>query len=482
MRGTGLFFIFAFMVIGPSSHASDPVEILRGHHRTSRSVDPFFSPHSWGGRTLSRNEKKGFSASQFAENELCRNAYVAEFSVEEGIDSLPVNADYCELKSELLPPTVQTVLERLRILHLRYAATLGVSPDALFNEGVHLRFAVDPAGPFMSRSRYEIEMVVFSDFKAEVFPEKIYAHELTHWLTNHQPSFGDSIRLLEPTYLFQEGFPDLVASYVSRSTKIDLSDSSIRPELMASLSRDGTPLKTMKAPFRVFYLGTFQSDVINVCRKIPVPERTKNEDSLCKSYESEQEVYARKGGIYAGSTMVPLTERKLALPFQAKNCLIRYRDGSAGFDACAGYSFSPVLISFFHSIDSVLGSRPMSLLLRAIDEASPSSSKLVCGFDAAGTEAVSFKTPSFVAALKMMRSFLDAPAQVIFDSQWKTHGLDVWEEIESYDRKLQDEPFAYSQLVLRNEAFAARNNCGSKKVSGRKASCRFTCHSIQAPK
>lgn len=443
--------------------------------------DSFFSAHTRTLRKFPSRGAGGFSAEQFAANEFCRDAYVAELTIQEGIQSIPVNADYCELPSESLPSQVILLLGNLRKIHERYAEVVGIDPARLYGFGVSLRIAEDAAGPFTSRTLYDIEIDVFSDFKADAFPEKIYSHELTH-LIAQQGGFGEGIQTIEPSYFFREGFPDLVASYVSRSAKIDFKDDSIRPELMSSLVRDGTPLKTMKLPFRYFYLGTFQSSVLNVCKSIPEKSRSANEKSLCELYTSEREREARRGGIYAGAMTLSPGNSTLELPFNPKNCLIRYKDGSVSLDGCAIYSFSTVLISFFHSIGSELGDRPIALMIEALKKAARMPGNLTCHFTDEETKSFTMAIPSFVDALDNLRSSLSESGRKHFDVEWAKHGLDSWRRIEAYDRRYGDETFVYQELLEKNPDFAKKNRCLAKKGVKRKPECQPLCSFVPAIK
>ncbi len=482
---SGAYFgILAAILLGGAPAALADVRLPRVR---SPIADPFFSRSHVGSRTssLSLEQNRGASTRVLRANGLCREAHVAEFGVGRGIFDLPANADYCQSPPNRVPGPVRETLLRLKTLHQRVAELFGMSPARLFGFGVHLQLRAHPAGPLMSGTDDRVRLSVFSDYRAEVFPEKIYAHELTHWLLL-EGKLGPAANALEPSYLFYESFPDLVASYASDSTVIDFTDPSVRPSL--TFPRDGSPIRSMRRPFSEFYLGKLQSEASELCHVFapPYPRITANERKLCEFYRRERTQIEAEGSPFGEAYTLPPTAEMLASNFGAENCVIRYRDGTAGLDACNVFALGPVLISFFRSIDPYLGNLPLAKFLGAIETAGRSADRLRCRFTATPLAArmemtdVELEVPDLVMALRTMRQDLNPMGQAAFDLAWDTHGLEEWVKLEKFYRELEVERMGYELLISENPEYATRFGCEGESPANRIGDCRATCTSESA--
>lgn len=416
-------------------------------------------------------------------NELCQAANVLEFAALDGIRSIPVNADYCELPAARLPREVVAVLARLRGIHARYADAFGRAPTELFGAGVRIHIAEHPSGPLASFSSRQadgldnVEIDVFKDFRAERFPDRIYVHELTHLLLI-QERLGASARDLETSYLFFESFPDLVSSVVTKSPKIDFADPTVRKAL--TFARDGSPIRSMKRPFRDFYLGRFQTDKIEVCAKTDAKTMTANEKALCRHFRAEAAKTTGKNSLYADAKDRVPTAAELNAPFRPERCLIHYKNGTVGADACFKNALGPVWISFFRSMGSLLGTRPLVALLAAINDAGRTPEFYTCAFTGEtaknrNTESSTVSFSSVMRALKSLREGLTPSARKGFDRAWAEHGLDAWAKLERYDREYVVAAFAYQMLVKSNEAFSVEFGCDSSIPALRGPKCASVC-------
>jgi len=414
-------------------------------------------------------------------NDLCLDAHVSQFEVQEGIRAIPVNADYCERGAGAMPTEVVAILARIRDLHVRTARTLGRDVNVLFGTGVRLSLGEHPLGPlnsFTDGSPAKIEIDVFPDFRADRFPERIYAHELTHWLLVEN-RLGDSALSIEGDYLFHESFADLVASYVTNSLTIGFSDPSIRTAL--TFARKGAPTQSMRRPFSAFYLGRFQTDPENVCAAIPSRKMTANERALCTFVRTDERRNAEHASLFANAVEKAPTAKELAASFRPERCLIHYRNGTAGLNACFMNAFGPVLISFIRTIDPLLGDQPVATMLDAIDRVGETLEHYTCAFTdpaATGTWAAEPASVSFLGFMRVferLRSDLDARARAKFDAAWAKHGLDTWAKLERYDRETVIAAFAYQMLVAENRGFAETYDCASGSPKERGSRCAAKC-------
>ena len=417
-------------------------------------------------------------------NELCEAAHVLELAVLEGIQWIPANADYCELPSSSLPGDVITLLAHLRELHANYAKVVGHPAQELYGFGVRIHLGEHPTGPLASFSKDEVEVDVFRDFRVERFPDKIYAHELTHWLLA-QGRFGEAAANLDSTYLFSESFPDLVASYVTNSLKIDFKDPSVRESLV--FGRDGSSLHSMNAPLAEFYLGRFQREPLEICAKISVKKMSSNEKRMCNFFRSDREELENRTSLFAGALEAPPTDSELAAPFRPERCLIHYKNGSSSLDACFKNALGSVLISFIRSIEAQLGKKPIASLLRAIDRVGEDSDHYRCEFlnpperRRLTPRAVDLPVVSFVKVLRVLRDSLRPESRESFDQAWSLHGLDAWETLERLDRETAFQSYAYSMLVEENPGYVKRFNCASENPEERGQNCASKCEYLQAP-
>ncbi len=461
--------IARFALIGMTLAGLSPAAVASTYSFRSTGVAPF-AP-----------KKTSATAAFNFPNPVCRSAQISELEVQEGLANVPVNVDYCELAAARLPKELIALLARIREIHARYAVALGRSPEELFGPGVRLSLAEHPLGPlesFTSANPSSVEIDLFGDFRAERFPDRIYAHEVTHWLLL-EGRLGDAGLTIEGDYLFHESFPDLLSSYATDASVIGFSDPTVRAALR--FERDGTPVQSMNRPFREFYLGRFQTEPVKICATIPTASMTENEREMCKFFRSDASLRQERSTLYSGSRETAPTPAELAAPFRPERCLIHYRNGTAGLNACYMNALGPVLVSFVRSIGSLLGEKPMATLMAAIDRVGQTPDHYACTFvdrraiaRSAG-ETVTVDFLSFMRVFKSIRDGLPTDARATFDSAWAAHGLDTWATLDRFDRDTVVAAFAYQALVRENRRFAAKYDCLSPIPSRRGPHCAAKC-------
>ncbi len=420
-------------------------------------------------------------------NSACSAAHVSQFEVQDGIKGIRVNADYCELAASSLPKEVRAVLARIQDIHARYAETLSTTPGELFGLGVRLSLAPHPIGPLASitsESPSTIEIDVFPDFTADRFPDRVYAHEVTHWLLLEQ-LLGDSALTIEGDYLFHESFPDLVSSYVNDTPVVDFTDPSIRTDL--TFPWRGKPISSMNGPLRDFYLGRFQSEPIEACAATSTKSMSTNEKKMCTFFSTDSVRRADRKALFAGAVEKAPTTAELLTPFKPERCLVHYKNGTAGLDACYMNSLGPVLISFVRSVESLFGSKPIVTILSALEAAGKNPDHYTCAFTDVRAkkkgmttkESVSFI--SFMQVLKLIRMQLLPSDVVVFDNAWVEHGLETWATLDHYDRDAGVAAFAYMHLAAENTKYSTTYKCNTPIPSERGPHCKARCTYEAAP-
>ncbi|MBS1962003.1 MAG: hypothetical protein JST04_07295 [Bdellovibrionales bacterium] len=463
--------------------------LISANSATAANVVPYRSPraHSSVAKaafnldTAMRRAK--FEQVDTFPNSLCRAAYVFEFQVLLGLKYFPVNADYCELPETRVPAEVASVLARIREIHVRYAEALGVRPENLFGSGVRVHLGQSAIGPLKSGTLDEVEIDLFKDGRAVNFPDKIYAHELTHWLSL-EGMLGRSVQDIESVYLFNESFPDLVSSYVNASTRIDFTDASVRSEL--TFGRDGSPVKSMNSPLSEFHLARFRQEPLDLCAKLKTQKLTANEKGMCSYFRADSLMNPMRRTLFPDVKEKLPTKAELAAPFVPEKCLLHYLNGTTGLDACYKSALGPVLISFVRTIESLLGDRPVASLYAAIETAAARPDYYVCEYTGAtakkvGTETATVSFPSFVRVFQTIREGLTPGEQVLFDRAWSDHGLDAWSKLERFDRETTIRAFAYQVLARQNSDFATENKCFSTVPALRGSKCASKCAFVPAP-
>jgi hypothetical protein len=459
--------------IGPSP-ANAKVAAFRSMHQTA-----FLS----GGTQTFARSSKNFALP----NSACRAAHVSQFEVQDGIKGIRVNADYCELSSSSIPKEVRAILARIQDIHTRYAEALSKTPGELFGLGIRLSLAAHPIGPLASSTSENpstVEIDVFPDFTSDHFPDRVYAHEVTHWLLLEN-RLGDSALTIEGDYLFHESFPDLVSSYVNETPIVDFTDPSIRTDL--TFPWRGKPITSMIGPLRDFYLGRFQSEPITVCAATSLKSLTTNEKHMCTFFANDAARRADRRALYVGAVEKAPTAAELLSPFEPERCLVHYDNGTAGLNACYMNSLGPVLISFVRSIEHLFGSKPIVTILSALDETGTHPDHYTCAFTdrraskkgATTKETVSFI--SFMRVLKLIRNQLPPGDIAFFDSAWAEHGLDTWAKLDNYDRESGVAPFAYLHLAAENKKYATTYKCNSPIPKERGVHCKAKCVYEPAP-
>lgn len=462
--------------------------LISANSATAANVVPYRSPRAHSAVKAAFNldtamRRATSDESDTFPNSLCRAAYVYEFQVLLGLKYFPVNADYCELPETRVPAEVAGVLARIREIHVRYAEAFGVRPEDLFGSGVRVHLGQSAIGPLKSGTLDEVEIDLFKGGRAANFPDKIYAHELTHWLSL-EGMLGRSVQDIESVYLFNESFPDLVSSYVNGSPLIDFTDASVRPAL--TFGRDGSPVKSMNRPLSEFHLARFRQEPLDLCTKLKSAKLTVNEKGMCSYFRSEWLMNPMRKTLFPDVKEKLPTKAALAAPFTPEQCLLHYENGTTGLDACYKSALGPVLISFMRSIESLVGDRPVASLYAAIDAAAAHPDYYVCEYTGAtakklGTQTATVSFPSFVRVFRTIRDGLGIAEQALFDRAWADHGLDTWAKLERFDRETTIRAFAYQVLARQNADFSAANKCGSTVPALRGPKCASKCSFVPAP-
>jgi hypothetical protein len=195
-----------------------------------------------------------------ATNALCREAYLKRLIVQGTGDALE-GKDLCAQEPAGLPAKMQEAIRDAKEVHEKVAQTFGLSPEALFAEGVNLRVISGREGlngTYKDESR-EVELGAVINPRRWIEPP-VYAHELGHWVADSKnPLISSFFRESRYAVLLDETLPDTVSLATYGTT------GNLDPDLPACMSPrliDGK--QTYNAPMDYFAART-GSRAIRAC-------------------------------------------------------------------------------------------------------------------------------------------------------------------------------------------------------------------------
>ena len=413
-------------------------------------------------------------------NEVCAEAKLQSLFFL-NVNLVQTKKDLCLMPSEQIPAPARTFIKNFSGTTHKIAGVLGASPQQVWGKGISVIVQGSASGAVDSVAVNHVGIVlgVFADWKEHEYAERIYAHEITHFLSFEKNPLGRAMRTLNDHPFLIEALPDVVAALVSGNPVI-ASDEDELPECLSK--RDGTPLKTLDAPFEQFLFTAAPNGVAACCASIKPEQRTARTNALCANSipsETPQEVFDR----FAQMSRKPITLDLAGVntAFDPDKCRVAVgRAETLGF--CEIHNYGPFLVSFFLSLQQALGRNPFPEFIQAMLASQTSLGTYECGFPKTAGDGhlktLKLKIQALMPAFVQLRKRLNASEQGAFDRVWEIHRFEKLKRLDELYISTASYWGSADTLSKLNLDHDIDFHCTDIEEPLNEAQCKVTCRKI----